>query len=72
MKKKVIAKIGTHSSCELVLWNDKPYKEGDIIYAMKSDTYNSLHWSWRRIKHNNIWREYLVNATSPILFVQPW
>jgi len=69
VKKRVLAKVGTHSSCILVLWNDLPYKEGDWIYAMKAELYDSLHWSWRRLKHNGMWTHYYVDKIGELLFV---
>lgn len=69
MKNKIQAKIGTHGSSILVLWNDKPIKKGDKILAMPSELYDNLHSSYRRLKSCQYWQEYLVTDTEPILFV---
>jgi hypothetical protein len=69
MKTRVHAKIGTHGSSTLVLWNDKEYAKGDYILAMPSDIYDSLHSSYRRLKTCHYWTKYLVTDTEPILFV---
>lgn len=69
MKNRIKAKIGTHSSSILVLWNDKPIVKGERILAMPADTYDSLHYSYRRLKKCQYWQEYLVTDTEPILFV---
>ena len=69
MKKRVIAKLGTNPSCEIVLWDDNPLKEGDWIYAMKAEVYDSLHSSWRKIKNNGHWKQYVVDKLVPVLFV---
>ena len=69
MKTRVHAKIGTHSSTILVLWNNKPYKVGDWIFAMKAELYDSLHSKWKNIKSNGMWKEYYITETNPILFV---
>ena len=61
MKTRRIAEIGTHPSCQIVLWNNKPIKQGDRIYAMKADLYDSLHSSWRKLKRCGYWKEYYVD-----------
>ena len=69
MKNRIETKIGTHGSSVLVLWNDKPINIGDRILAMPSNIYDSLHYSYRRLKSCQYWEEYLVTDTEPILFV---
>lgn len=69
MKKQIRAKIGTHSSTILVLWDDKPYNVGDRIIAMEYNLYNTLHSRFRRLKSCGYWRSYHVDEISPILFV---
>jgi hypothetical protein len=69
MKNRIQAKIGTHSSLILVLWNDKPIKKGDKMLAMPSELYDSLHHSYRKLKSCQYWQEYLVTDTEPILFL---
>ena len=69
MKNRINAKIGTHNSSILVLWNDKPITKGKRILAMPSDLYDSLHHSYRKLKSCQYWQEYLVTDTEPILFV---
>ncbi len=69
MKIRKHAKIGTHGSSILVLWNSKPVSIGNRILAMPSELYDSLHYSQRRLKSCRYWETYLVTATHPILFV---
>ena len=69
MKNRINAKIGTHSSSLLVLWNNKPINIGDRILAMPSNIYDSLHYSYRKLKSCQYWEEYLVTDTEPILFL---
>ncbi len=69
MKKIIYAKIGTHSSTILVLWNDKSIKVGDIILAMPYRTYDSLHSSVKRLKKCQYWEEFKVTGLNPILFI---
>jgi len=68
-KKRTIAKIGTHSSCGLILWDDKPIIVGTFITAMEAEIYDSLHSQWRNIKKNGMWKSFYVTKTEPILFV---
>jgi hypothetical protein len=69
-KPRIQAKIGTHSSTELVLWNDKQeIKIGSKILAMESKLYDSLHSQWRRLKSCDYWQHYLITETEPIVFV---
>lgn len=72
MKKRIEAKIGTHSQTILVLWNDNPINVGDIILAMPYKTYNCLHSSVKRLKKCQYWEKYKVTRTEPILFVDRW
>ncbi len=60
MKQRINCKIGTHGSDQIVLWNDKPIKKGDVIIAMKSDLYDQFHWSFRRLKSCQYWKKYKV------------
>lgn len=69
MKSRIHAKVGTHSSKILVLWNDKPMKKGDWIYAMEASMYDQLHSTHRRLKKCKYWERYLVTETEPILFL---
>lgn len=69
MKVRKPAKIGTHSSTLLVLWNNKPYKIGDRILAMPYKTYDSLHSTVKRLKKCQYWEEFRVDKIEPILFV---
>jgi len=68
-KKRMIAKIGTHSSTEIVLWNDKPIIVGTFITAMEADIYDSLHSKWRDLKYNRMWKEYYVTKIGLVLFL---
>jgi len=69
MKIRKSAKIGTHSSSVLVLWNDKEINIGDVIVGMPADLYDSLHSSYRRLKICQYWEEYKVTNIDPILFI---
>ena len=69
MKTRVIAKIGTHSTQEIVLWNDKEIKKGDRIFVMESEIYDQLHSSVRRVKSCQYWQRMTVTDTEPILFL---
>ena len=69
MKLRSHAKIGTHSSTSIVLWDFKDINKGDRIFAMEADRYNSLHSSRKNIKSNGCWDEYIVDDIHPILFL---
>jgi len=69
MKIRKRAKIGTHSSCTLVLWNDKPIEVGSRIWAIDSYLYDSLHSSRKNVKSNGSWEEYLVDDIGAVLFL---
>jgi len=60
MKARRYCKIGTTGSNEVVLWKDIEIKKDDMILAMQSDLYDSLHKKYRDIKSNGMWKEYKV------------
>lgn len=63
-KRRIEAKIGTHSKTILVLWDDKEITIGGQILAMEAKLYDQLHSSYRRLKLCQYWTEFIVDDVA--------
>lgn len=69
-KPRISAKIGTHSSTQLVLWDDKQkIEKGCKILAMEANLYDSLHSQYRRLKSCQYWETYKIEDVGSVVFV---